>query len=1454
MPSTFASPSAFTPDDHIQVFFEALVEFGFKLVDIEALFSNPGFENLLCSAQFEQLLCRFPPQDLSDRSLEVLIRMVTNGIILENLSDEELVPPFVTLLANMLEQKVHRMGAQKSIHRCWLSLSTEPGSSTLHKPTNGQIMTIHPTFPLVHLVQVDNKDSVISYNSVIPSEFPLPSTVDTHPSVVSDIPQRSHRLRPGTSPTHKQPFLQLTPSSYTFPVQSVLPHVDNAAICLHSAFNSQHASRDINHVVSPSGSLPSIEDMLSQSTPSPNTLPVLSALPSVNGPLIYPGSAINSQVPRCCTNHTSPSSGFLASNRTISISSPLAYGNDPVASSQPTLSKGSYKLNGGATQRLPKPGSRGNVLDEFSAIPLPHHPGTITTIQSVVKICSRVTPVIYQGSYTNPTSFSINGSVSPPNSGINTRPASWYIGNHQRGIGDDGSPYCQSASPSAIRSAWSLSAFASDHSVIPISQEPYGSPHLVKGSVLPAVENSSDLALSDDVNSGHKPAAEPRDTEHSQSTISLGCFLQSTTVPHPAMDIQAKVTSGNPRGLCTPRPLLSTSHCVNCPLIHPGSAINLQVPGCPISHVSKPLSPNQTSVRAEQPTSNWWDRDWSSDSLFSSDSEEEPRRQYGGKGICSPDLQYDDDSVLDHDPIGLHRGQTANDDHVKLEFRDREDGGPQSGYWDDLSYNSDDVSQQSDDSEDSPDDSPDSRYKEKDVHHPVTPDEIGCDHDLEDGLNWFLEEDNGSFYDRNAEPDHHYDCGTSECLGEQEAFPEDGANPEFEDNDSVGDNGKVKNHFGDEEPLFDGNSNDNSTHLELEESGDGDLFWDSGDDYEEYNDGASQRSEDWSIPPDEQSDQGYESPCENDKYYEDEDHQYEYGNDEGPYHYLALIPQHFPRTLWSLQLPKSLHLNEFTKYGPASEPSMHYLFDITLIHTISTHIPLLITLAAFKLFVQSTIHQFIQGLQLSRQFVTPLKGSSGTDVIVEYQEHILLPIEHDDTASKIWDEDIEVTHDAIDELFGVGSTSIFSSPSEEVEASVTQEWHPTVGLSSHDERYESSNSRDFTNPNSLDGWRSVEPYAYDESQLNDSGHDTRQGYLALIPPSFPLAFQHLQSPKTRNQSQSWTTGLPLHEDTVHTPGFAALVSVDRVKMFDEEAVTKTASNQHPKRRPINKHNEPGYLFAYSFVLNPPYLLLRLPKSFSFNPSITPILTTFTLVDEQRGKHFKTYLYNCHANHDSKGFHQTTRTMDGDGAFPSTSNLLGFTIPCPGDVQNLSLAHFTSSIPTHSFTPKTVLVFQTVEHNTELRIEIGIVRLEKQERQLHDILRQNNTISQGKNEHLNGGVKTLSLTLSVAHFSLVTFIFLVTLIFLPVSHPEFAFRDNSPPTNIVENRTARNRRGGSPSLLDMSSPSSPSQISIEDARFQINQSPCRSSPHLFLIDQFPPPFARSALDFRDGIAL
>ncbi|KAK1215802.1 hypothetical protein PQX77_021576, partial [Marasmius sp. AFHP31] len=330
------------------------------------------------------------------------------------------------------------------------------------------------------------------------------------------------------------------------------------------------------------------------------------------------------------------------------------------------------------------------------------------------------------------------------------------------------------------------------------------------------------------------------------------------------------------------------------------------------------------------------------------------------------------------------------------------------------------------------------------------------------------------------------------------------------------------------------------------------------DNTDDISDGASQRSEDWGIPPDEQSDQGYESLCENEESYQDKVDQYRSGDHGGLNEYLVLVSQSFPRSLWSLQLPKPFHRTKFTKYSHSSKPPSHSSFDTTLLNIISSHIPLIVTLASFEPLAQSTSLWFLENLQLSRQFISTVEG---VDVISNYREHLLML--NDGSDSEFSDGEIEVTHDAMDDLFGAGNTSIFN-----------------LELPLRIDQSEDSNNRGVMSPNSLRGWN-VGSYEYDEGQLDNLGDNKCEGHLALIPSSFPSTLQCLQSPKTRNQPQSRTTDLsPLH-DTVYIPVFADLVSLGHtlqlpsvawtqgrsscrkewVEMFDEEAVVNIASNQ-----------------------------------------------------------------------------------------------------------------------------------------------------------------------------------------------------------------------------------------------------------------------------------------------------
>ncbi|KAK1216347.1 hypothetical protein PQX77_021017 [Marasmius sp. AFHP31] len=229
---------------------------------------------------------------------------------------------------------------------------------------------------------------------------------------------------------------------------------------------------------------------------------------------------------------------------------------------------------------------------------------------------------------------------------------------------------------------------------------------------------------------------------------------------------------------------------------------------------------------------NWWDRDWSSDSLFLSDNEEDfvsGMSQYSGSESGTP---YEGTPHSEHEP-----GEPDVD--------------PQLGYPYDLSYDLDG----------------DSNY------------------DLGHGSN---NENNVTL-----------EVGHVEYNGKTSQQPED-----------------IMLFFDSEDALDPGyDKHEDPTLVNLKELGsEYDLDNGSGPPMEEEDepdytsDGASQRSEDWGIPPDKQSNHGYDSPCENDEYYVDEIDQYEHGGDENPDKYLALVSQNFPRLLWFLQLPKHIYL------------------------------------------------------------------------------------------------------------------------------------------------------------------------------------------------------------------------------------------------------------------------------------------------------------------------------------------------------------------------------------------------------------------------------------------------------------------------------------------------------------------------------------------------------------------
>ncbi|KAK1217647.1 hypothetical protein PQX77_019695 [Marasmius sp. AFHP31] len=299
MVSTLSSPSTFTPDDHIQVFFKILVDFGSEQVDIEALFSNPGFENLLCSAQFEQILCRFPPWDLSDHSLSVLIHLVTNKTMLKDLYDEELIPPFVTLLANALEQTVHHVKDKNLTCRRRLLPSYHLGSFPLLESTPSRIMTTQSTFPSVHSVPLNDDSSTTACNSGTPLQYPLQSTMATQSHSAMHTPpadmfvtsRGSYTQQVHTNVKHPPLHPHPQPLINTVPNRSSSPSINST-----NPFSCS-TKRDIIHNLS-------ILQSNSREDPSQPDTTIWSASPHANKSAIHPKSVSNSQhALRYTTNH-----------------------------------------------------------------------------------------------------------------------------------------------------------------------------------------------------------------------------------------------------------------------------------------------------------------------------------------------------------------------------------------------------------------------------------------------------------------------------------------------------------------------------------------------------------------------------------------------------------------------------------------------------------------------------------------------------------------------------------------------------------------------------------------------------------------------------------------------------------------------------------------------------------------------------------------------------------------------------------------------------------------------------------------------------------------------------------------------------------------------------------------------------------------------------------------------
>ncbi|KAK1227005.1 hypothetical protein PQX77_010004 [Marasmius sp. AFHP31] len=1128
MVSTLSSPSAIAPDDHVEVFLEILFEFGFELVDIDNLLSNPGFENILYSTSFKQLLRRFPPNTLSDFSLSMLVHVVTDETVLEVLADEELVPSFVDLLANRL----------------------------------GKVVGLE-----MDNIPVPSRQLSSSSNSMVPTQS-APQT--------NTVPTYSAEIHSASSST-------------------------GSGIDLNSVFNSQQTSRYTTH-------------------------------------------------------HMVTSSGLLAPNKTPPIYSTIPHGKDPVIRPHPAAVKSNYKPDVGASQRSPKSGIQPNALDSRNYV---------------------------------------SGGKS-------------QHGNHERGT----LLYLQRAPHATVKPTLFPSASIPEQSAIPSLQTPHYSPRSIKGSAFLAVEGIPDLASPTNENheeTCHNWFEDAMDTERSHSVIrsNSGFNLQnapqrtignvllpsqpilsnrsksiSSASAHSDNVVNCSQSKGGPvvprksymqqtrtslipttmrSQLETPSstlPAWSALLSIDGPSIPPGSAISSQVPGCPISHVPRPFSPIQTSVRAEQPTSDWWDQDGSSDSLFSSDAEGEDNY------LVDPEEAYNED---DHYSRGLeispeHSPYTEfpefadnvdyfNDlsdlyeDEETYGFGDQyEHDEPEGNFYHEVGtveYDDDSASQCFEECGIPPDDShctefdgvadnADGYDDSRDLHEDGENYDFGHQYDHEDPKDDPHVQIGDIGYNDDATSQHSdepqiplkdsthlevdeqwdavlsgeeyvgYNDGASRCSDElgiphnEEETTYDPEDPceidqplSDDDGTSQGSDGRLYSNGGNQ---LDSDEED-AIYLYDEAA----EFSDSQVLDEPYDDGASQRSDDWGIPPDNQSEQGYESPCENDGFEEDKTDQYEYGDERNPDEYLVLIPQSFPCALWSFQLPKDTHLPPSPKEGISYESKTMFPFRTTLFDTLSSHLPFFIILAVFEPLLRSIKAMFLQNLQLSRHFVSPLEG---TDIIVNYREHLLLP-EDDESDSEFLDEEIEVTHDAMDDLFGhSGSDEISSYDANESEDGINKcPNEPGVPYGNEDQGEPDERNEDSSS------------YIADWYQYGCGDDQSPSEYLALTSQNFPQSLWLLQSPKT--EEFDWST-LPYSLTTTflypypgHTSVLTTLASLERtlqlfgtawaqrppsfrenwVGMLDEKAVMNAASKQHLKRSSINGRIVPVYLATDHDLLN-----------------------------------------------------------------------------------------------------------------------------------------------------------------------------------------------------------------------------------------------------------------------------
>ncbi|KAK1223159.1 hypothetical protein PQX77_013964 [Marasmius sp. AFHP31] len=513
-----------------------------------------------------------------------------------------------------------------------------------------------------------------------------------------------------------------------------------------------------------------------------------------------------------------------------------------------------------------------------------------------------------------------------------------------------------------------------EQSVIPFSPVPCYSPYSIEDSAFIAVENASDLAP-------------PASNKHKKT--GQGCVN-----PHGSYPLyKSQVDHVDYAQLVSPNCHIGNSVFSSLPItLTPRQqwCYDNQSSGTAESGTTNIgsiwLLDSESSTAVEEPTIEWWDRDWDLDSLFSSNDNKEDyvgeTSQYFDSKSGTPygdtpyfenapeepedpeindppvghpydpsyDLDGDSDYGLDQDDnkedcieetsqysdlySGTPHEDTPHLEHepgelVEPEFYDLQLGDPCG-----LPYDSDGASQQSDNVEIDLDSLPDLEYPEEGDHHHVNLDETVYDHNLEGGTIWPLDEDEDSPWTEFPEfTDNNEYCnnlgalhGDGETYHSECQYKHDEPQVRYDDETS-------QRWDGSQMPL------DDSTHLEVDEQGDDFL---SGEEYTECDDGASQCSDEWGIPPDEQSDRDYESSCENEECYKDDVDQYEHEDVGDQDAYLVLVSQHFPHSLWSLQLPKPTLLLQPLKQNSFQSFDLSSLQTI-LANNLSSHIPFFVT-------------------------------------------------------------------------------------------------------------------------------------------------------------------------------------------------------------------------------------------------------------------------------------------------------------------------------------------------------------------------------------------------------------------------------------------------------------------------------------------------------------------------------